>query len=358
MRQEVRHAGQWPLYVPMSMPGDPVFKMGLENMLRVMATVQAVHRLRILQIGGDQPTFPAIGTNKLDLYNAWGVRVEVGSNLTLVDKVRERLSDPPSWLDEAVSGLFQGVDVTEAVEFDPNVPKTAALLLYGMLEMIQEKKCAAATARCWSEVLTALKTMMCFDLGQLNDWDLPTACETDIYGTISMVMLAAASLGENKPFFLDNTITLENGDICFWHCGPICRSCWREGCEAKLREGWILQEPGAGYIHVPCLEIGDTVTLCRVSTDMNGALVTVTHEAKVVDGPDTRGTYFYIRVKDWPAYERELMNAPVVHHWALVRGSYMHSIHQAAGLLGMRCTVLNDGLDEINARIECRAARG
>lgn len=358
MRHELRHAGINPGYIPMSVPEDAVFAQGVKNMLRVAGVVREVRDLRILQIGGDQPTFPAIVANKLDLYASWGVRVEVGSMVTIVENVRARLADPPEWLNEAAVQLFEGIDVSEAEELDADITKKITLAIYGVLEMLLEHNCTALTVRCWPEVLRALGVMVCFGLGQMNEWGVPTACETDINGLLSMAMLNGAALGENKAFFADNTITLEDGRILIWHCGPFCRSTWREGGEPKLRTGWILPDPGAGYIHTACLALGDTVTLCRLSTNMWGEMRVYTHEAKVVDGPDTRGTYLYIDTGDWPKYEQELMNAGVVHHWAVIKGEYMHAVAEAARWLGVPPVILAGGEDEVNARIRCIAARG
>jgi hypothetical protein len=94
-----------------------------------------------------------------------------------------------------------------------------------------------------------------------------------------------------------------------------------------------------------------------MTTNSSGEMMVYTHEAVVVDGPPTRGTHFYIRVEDWPAYERELMAANVVHHWAVVKGAYMHIGAEAARNLGLPCVVMNSGTGEVEQRLTCRAAR-
>ena len=205
--------------------------------------------------------------------------------------------------------------------------------------------------------MQALKTMACFVLGKINDMGIPCSCETDRLGLIGLGMLGAASLGQATPVFADNTIVRENGDYLGWHCGPFSMSTCRKGCQPCLGVGWILPDPGAGYLDSDCMEIDATVTLARVTTDTRGSLVMVTHEAKVVEGPATRGTRFYYRVEDPAEYERELMDNPVLHHWGFISGEYMHVMAEAARWLYMPTTVLNKGDEIVKARLQCRDAR-
>jgi L-fucose isomerase-like protein len=358
MRQHLRHAGVFAGYIPTSNVGDPVFKAGLDTMLRVASVVREVRSMKILQIGGDTPTFPGIAASNLALYNYWGVEVINTELLTLVDRVRQRLADPPEWLDGDTARLFTGIDTTSMCDEFVDVPKTQALLLHGMLEMIQEVGANALTVRCWPELLQALKTMACFPLGTINDLGIPCSCETDRFGLVGLGMLGAASLGQTTPVFADNTIVRQNGDYLGWHCGPFAKSTCRNGCQPCLGVGWILPDPGAGYLDSACMELGDTITLARVSTNSRGGLTMITHEAEVVEGPRTRGTYFYYRVEDPAAYERELMDNPVVHHWGFISGAYVHVIAEASRWLSMPVTVLNNGDKIVDSRIECRQARG
>ncbi len=357
MRQHMRHAHIQPGYIPTSNVGDSVFRAGLDTMLRVAASVREVQTMKMLQIGGDTPTFPGIGTSNMDLYSYWGIEVVTMELLTLVDRVRERLASPPEWLESDTARLFQGVDVSAMTGDFAIVPQTQALLLYGMLEMMQETGANALTVRCWPELLQALKTMACFVLGNINDLGIPCSCETDRLGLIGLSMLGAASFGKTTPVFADNTIVRENGDYLGWHCGPFGASTCRKGCQPCLDVGWILPDPGAGYLDADCMEIGSAVTLARVTTSSRGNLAMITHEAEVVEGPYTRGTKFYYRVKDPAEYEQELMDNPVLHHWAFAAGEYVHVMSEAGRWLYMPVTALNKGDDVIKARIQCRDSR-
>jgi|GEM_PF-3374446 len=357
MRQELRHAWIPAGYIPMSDIGDQVFNAGLDNMLRICKATSGVHWARILQVGGSTPTFPAIVADLPRIYRQWGVRVETAELLTMVESVRAMMADQPAWLDEAIKQIYDGVDTREAEAFDMDVLKNQTLMLYWLLKEVEAQKCYTLTVRCWPEVLQATKAMACFVLGMCNQAGLMTSCETDIYGALSLNMALGASLGAETPFFADNTITLEDGRILIWHCGPFAKCLARQGETPCLRKGWILPDPGAGYLHCRCLELGDTVTLVRISQAMNGALEVLTHEGVVVEGPETRGTHLYILPSDWPKLEAELMDSNCVHHWAVVRGSYAHIFQQAARWLGVGCDTLDTDPKEIEARLRCEGAR-
>ena len=357
MRQHLRHVGISASYIPISNIGDEVFNDGLNRMLSVGNIVRELTHMKMLQVGGNTPTFPGIATNDLDLVRYWGIEVINQELLTLVDRIRARLADPPEWLEETVASLFAGINTTEAEACNPKVLQTQVLLTYGLMEMLQENGCNAMTVRCWPELLETLQTMACYPLGLINDMGIPTSCETDRFGTVSLGILGAASIGLHTPVFADFTIVREGGDVLAWHCGPFAPSTCRSGCQPCLREGWILPQRGAGYLHSSNMELGDTVTMARLSTGMGGDMILMTNEAEVVDGPETRGTHFYYKVKDWAKYEAELMANPVVHHWAIVKGAHMDSVYEAAKWLYLPRVVLNDSEEAVKARLRSAGFR-
>ena len=55
-----------------------------------------------------------------------------------------------------------------------------------------------------------------------GDLGIPCACETDVLGAISAVLLKAATLGREPIFFADITVRHANDDNTelLWHCGP------------------------------------------------------------------------------------------------------------------------------------------
>jgi L-fucose isomerase-like protein len=56
-------------------------------------------------------------------------------------------------------------------------------------------------------------------IGQLNDDEIPTPCEGDVLGALSMLMLSSLTKDVNT---LMNLVVIDGTDetILLWHCGP------------------------------------------------------------------------------------------------------------------------------------------
>jgi hypothetical protein len=59
------------------------------------------------------------------------------------------------------------------------------------------------------------------------------------------------------------------------------------------------------------------LTVCRFDGD-TGDYVLGFGEGKTVPGPDTRESYVWMEVDDWPLWERQIMEGPYIHHCAAV----------------------------------------
>ena len=64
--------------------------------------------------------------------------------------------------------------------------------------------------------------MPCAANALCNDEGFPIACETDIHGTITSVLVEAAAMGETRSFFADWTVRHPYNDNAelLQHCGP------------------------------------------------------------------------------------------------------------------------------------------
>ena len=111
--------------------------------------------------------------------------------------------------------------------------------------------------------------MPCTAYSVLADMGYIIGCESDMHGTISMMLLSAASLGEKKPFFGEFTVRHpenKNGEL-LWHCGPFAYSLKDPDSKAKqvnMRQ-WFKVKDG-GY------------TICRFEQDNGKYLMDVLGE--------------------------------------------------------------------------------
>lgn len=73
----------------------------------------------------------------------------------------------------------------------------------------------------------------------LSDLGIPAACETDVLGAITAVLLKAATLDRESLFFADITVRQANEDNTelLWHCGPFPCSLQHPGSKPWIAPG-------------------------------------------------------------------------------------------------------------------------
>jgi L-fucose isomerase-like protein len=72
--------------------------------------------------------------------------------------------------------------------------------------------------RCWPDFAVDLGACPCGAMGRTATSGTPAACERDVYGAVTMLLLEALGSGTN---YLVDTVDLEEGEniIRIWHCG-------------------------------------------------------------------------------------------------------------------------------------------
>jgi L-fucose isomerase-like protein len=82
---------------------------------------------------------------------------------------------------------------------------------------------AAVAVRCWPEFPVRLGVCPCSSLSRLADEGTPTACERDVYGAVTMLLLEA--LGAGTTYLVD-TVDLDAAAnlVRLWHCGSAATS--------------------------------------------------------------------------------------------------------------------------------------
>jgi L-fucose isomerase, C-terminal domain len=85
-------------------------------------------------------------------------------------------------------------------------------------DWIAENDLDAIAMRCWPEFPTELGACPCGAMGRTATSGTPAACERDVYGAATMLILEALGSGTN---YLVDTVDLveEEGLIRIWHCG-------------------------------------------------------------------------------------------------------------------------------------------
>ena len=113
-------------------------------------------------------------------------------------------------------------DACEAQPSLKNVPEKEARInastRVALQKWIESNKLSAIAMRCWPDFAVDLGACPCGAMGRTATSGTPAACERDVYGAVTMLLLEALGSGTN---YLVDTVDLEEDKniIRIWHCG-------------------------------------------------------------------------------------------------------------------------------------------
>ena len=125
----------------------------------------------------------------------------------------------------AVSLDEESAEYISACEAQPslkNVPENQARVnastRVALRDWISANGLSAIAMRCWPDFAVDLGACPCGAMGRTATSGTPAACERDVYGAVTMLLLEAFGSGTN---YLVDTVDLDEkeGIIRIWHCG-------------------------------------------------------------------------------------------------------------------------------------------
>ncbi len=165
-----------------------------------------------------------------DLLETFGVRQEAIEARELIDTAKSYTDEEcREYLEDALSKTV-GLDQT------PERNRLDFARLYKAYDTwVKKNGIGLIASRCWPDFFTSFGTPVCAVLGMLNDMGVAAACETDMYGALSMWMGIQLS---GKPAFFGDPVSLNEKEntITFWHCGTAACSLARKDTGAVIGE--------------------------------------------------------------------------------------------------------------------------
>ncbi len=192
----------------------------LDRFARVCRVVNGLRNARIGAIGARPAAFQTVRFSE-KLLQATGITV-VPVDLSVIIAGAEALEDD----DEAVQARLAEVKaygtIPEAIP-EANMLKQAKLSLT-LDRWMDENECDASAVECWDSIQKNYGCATCLSMAMMGDRLLPSACEMDVAGAVSMYALLLAS--GNPPSFQDwNNNYGEDRDMCInTHCSSFPKS--------------------------------------------------------------------------------------------------------------------------------------
>lgn len=198
----------------------PEFRADLERFTRVCRTVRGLRNARIGAIGARTGSFQTMRYSE-KLLQAAGITVVTVDLSELIGRAATLADDDPA-LKLKLEEIFAYGTIPGHIKQE-NILKQAKWTI-SVDRWIEANECDASSIQCWRSLQDNFGCATCLTMSMMGEKLMPSACEVDVMGAISMYALALAA--EAPPAILDwnNNYGREADKCVCTHCGNFPKS--------------------------------------------------------------------------------------------------------------------------------------
>jgi len=288
-----------------------------EDLLRFLSTCKVVRGMRRVRLGAVGARPNAFNTTRFSekLFEAAGISVNT-IDLSEIFGAAHAIADSDPRVLDRIEQIRAYADSSAA---PGDSMRRMAKFAIVVDDWMQSLGLTATAIQCWSSMQKNYGVNVCTVMSMMSEQGLPSACEVDVAGVVSMYALQLAS---GKPSALvdwNNNYGSDRDKCVFFHCGN-----WAKDFLPDIRIGTapILGTVLGEENTVGALE-GRTpagpVTFGRVSTDdLTGKIRAYVGEGSFTDDPlDTFGTRAVVHVPQLQKLMRAICRSGFEHHAAM-----------------------------------------
>ena len=262
--------------------------------------------------------------NEGELLEKFGTQIVPREVSHLAAEVKKLIASPNEEIKSIAENMRKRADFALV---SADLPLRMAALEYAIGKWAAAEALDAVAVQCWDLMQEELNLCPCFVHGELTEKGLPMACETDVHGALSSLLLQGCTHFKAPTFFADLTIRHPEDDNSelLWHCGPF-PAALAEG-KYSIGNHFVLPSHAEGVSN--CALKAGALTIARFD-GVKGNYSLFCGEGKAVKGPYNKGTYVYMQVPDWPLWEEKLIYGPYIHHVSGAYGNYSAALYEAS----------------------------
>jgi L-fucose isomerase-like protein len=306
-----------------SHPKSESFKKDLQKFVGICRIVKGLRSARLGAIGARPGAFNTVRYSEKILQSA-------GITVTTVD-LSEILGDSTRLSDDSPR-VKSKLDEIRAYAKHDNVPSPAlvrmAKLGIVISDWMQANDLQATALQCWTSIQKNYGVNACTLMSMMSNQLMPSACEMDITGVVSMYALQLASNSPSALVDWNNNYADDTDRCVFFHCGNWAKS-FIPDIEIKTAPilGTTLGEKNT-YGAMAGRASSGPMTYARVSTDdTSGIIRAYTGEGELTNDPlDTFGNRAVVHAPNLQKLLAYLCKSGFEHHVA------MTMTHVASGL--------------------------
>ncbi len=312
-----------------------VFKQDLLSFISVCRVVYALKGCRIGAIGARPSGFNTVRYSE-KLLERLGISVET-IDLSEIFTGVNSLQDDDLRIAEKLQLLKNNAD-TSAIPQDKLF--MMAKLFVVISNWIVENDIDTTAIQCWTSLQNTLGINVCSIMSVMSGQLMPSACEVDVMGALSMYALSIASMKPASIADWNNNFGNERDKCVMFHCGNYATEELRDPfmSTADIIGTTVGCENTCGAINGR-MKSGP-LTYFRLSTDdFDGRLKAYVGEGQFVDDElDTVGCRAVIQVKELERLLAYICNNGFEHHVAMNHSSCAKILYEAfTKYLGVDC---------------------
>lgn len=255
-----------------------------------------------------------------------GMEVRTVALDSVFDKARAADASRVARVRASAAAQLTGLDGLDQQQLD------RSFRVFCALQDVQRETGAQGLAvRCWPEMFTEYGCAACGPMAMMNGQRVPSACEADVNGSITQLLLQ--TLADEPAWMADLVdITAADDTAVLWHCGLAPLSMKDPAAEAQATIHTNRKMP---LLHQFPIKPG-RITLARLSRARNEVKLMIAG-AEVVRAPMAfTGCSGTVRF-DRPAADvcRTIMEEGLEHHFALAYGDHRPALRAVAGRWGL-----------------------
>ena len=306
-----------------------VFTLDLDRFARICRVVKGLTHMRVGAIGARPTPFHTCRYSEKLLQSA-GITVVTVDLSEMMARANGVRTGKAKAVEEKAAEIRAYGTVPDYIPIEA-VSKQAAWSV-AVENWVAENECDASAIQCWTSLQLNYGCATCVTMSMMGEKLMPSACEVDITGAISMYALVLAS--GKSPGFLDwNNNYGDDRDMCInTHCSNYPRS-------------FIGKTPEISYLDVIGASVGPEkcfgaikgqvaagpMTFFRMSTDDGrGVIKSYVGEGEFTDDPtNIQGGAAVCRIENLQKMMKYVCKHGFEHHVAQVRGNWTDVLDEA-----------------------------
>ncbi len=177
------------------------------------AALNKIRGARISVVGEHPAGFDTCEYDDQELAALAGVRVDKVGLDELFERAKAISDDRARAARAAAENDLVGLDAVDQAQLDRSFRVFCALE-----DICKENRASGLAVRCWPETFTEYGCAACGPMAMMNEKRVPSACEADVYGSFSALLLQELA---DEPTWMADLVDVDEGDETgvFWHCG-------------------------------------------------------------------------------------------------------------------------------------------